>query len=47
MPLGVRSERIELFTEEKYKHINAETLQLWRKYEKDMKLRELSSETIY
>lgn len=47
MPLGVRSERIELFTEEKYKQINAETLQLWHKYEKDMKLRELSSETIY
>ena len=39
MPVGVRSERIELFDAEKLAKVNEETLQLWKKYEKDMKLR--------
>ena len=47
MPIGTRSERIELFDAEKLAKVNAETLQLWHKYEKDMKLRELSEDTIY
>lgn len=47
MPIGTRSERIELFDAEKLAKVNAETLQLWKKYEKDMKLRELSEDTIY
>ena len=47
MPVGVRSERIELFDAEKLAKVNPDTLALWKKYEKDMKLRELSEETIY
>lgn len=40
------SGRIKFYDEEKVKQINPETLRLWKKYEIDMSLRELSKKTI-
>lgn len=40
------SGRVKFYDEEKIKNINPETLRLWKKYESDMMLRELSPKTI-
>lgn len=40
------SGRVKFYNEEKIKNINPETLRLWKKYESDMMLRELSPKTI-
>jgi len=42
-----RSKRIELYDEEKLKKINPENVKLYKKYEMDMTIRELSPATIY
>lgn len=42
-----RSKRIELYDEEKIKHVNPENMRLYKKYEMDMIVRELSPTTIY
>lgn len=41
------SKKIRFYDEEKLKLINPETLKLWKKYEIDMTLRELSPKSIY
>lgn len=41
-----KSPKIHFYDEEKLKKINSETLKLWKKYEVDMSLRELSEKTV-
>lgn len=45
--MAERSKRIELFDEGKVRLINPETIKLYKRYEMDMSIRELSPKTIY
>ncbi len=45
--MAQRSKRINLMDNEKLKQVNPETLELYRKYEMDMTIRELSPKSIY
>jgi site-specific recombinase XerD len=45
--MAQRSKRINLMDDEKLKKVNPETLELYRKYEMDMTIRELSPKSIY
>lgn len=45
--MAEKSRPIKLYDEDKIKQINPETMKLWRRYEMDMSLRELSPKTIY
>ncbi|NLJ50155.1 MAG: site-specific integrase, partial [Candidatus Atribacteria bacterium] len=44
--MAQKSKPIQFYDEEKLKKINPETLKLWKKYQMDMELRELSPRTI-
>lgn len=44
--IAERSKRINMYDEEKMKHINPETLKLFQKYQIDMSIRDLSQNSI-
>ena len=45
--MAQKSKPIRVYDEEKLKRINPETMKLWKKYQIDMELRELSPKTIF
>ena len=45
--MAQKSKPIRVYNEEKLKRINPETMKLWKKYQIDMELRELSPKTIF
>lgn len=45
--MAERSKRICLYDEEIIKQVNPETLKLWKKYQIDMSIRDLSDKTVY
>ena len=44
--MAEKSKKIRFYNEEKIEKINPETMKLWKKYEVDMSLRELSKITV-
>ena len=44
--MAEKSKKIRFYNEEKIEKINPETMKLWKKYEVDMSLRELSKSTV-